>query len=196
MKLFNKALLAAAALCLGFGATKAQDVAVKTNLLYDATASINLGAEVGIARQLSLDVNGDMNFWNVGSRRWRHWFVQPELRYWLCHRSLGHFFGVHLHGGQYNIGNLQTKGFKFLGTDFRNLDHRRYQGWFLGAGIAYGYSWAFNEHWGLEAEIGLGWAYSRYDSYPCANCGRKIDDDADHNYVGPTKAAINLVYNF
>ena len=29
--------------------TKAQDVAVKTNLLYDATATVNLGVEVDIA---------------------------------------------------------------------------------------------------------------------------------------------------
>lgn len=199
MKLYRKAYLTLLALAATSLPSLAGDFAVKTNLLYDATASVNLGAEVGIAPQWSLDVNGDINFWNVGSRRWRHWFAQPELRYWTCHRSVGHFFGVHLFGGQYNIGNLQTKGFKFLGTDFRNLNHDRYQGWFAGAGVAYGYSWALSEHWGLEAEIGIGWAYSRYDSYPCGNCGNcgnKIENQADHNYVGPTKAAINLVYNF
>lgn len=196
MKLKIKSLLAIAALAAGASTLSAQDVAIKTNLLYDATASINLGFEVGVGKQFSIDVNGDMNFWNVGPRRWRHWFVQPELRYWFCHRTTGHFLGVHLHSGQYNIGNLQTKGFKFLGTDYRNLSDRRYQGWFAGAGIAYGYAWAFNEHWGMEAEIGVGWAFSRYSSYPCANCGTAIDRNADHNYVGLTKAALNLVYNF
>ncbi|MBD5204826.1 MAG: DUF3575 domain-containing protein [Bacteroidales bacterium] len=174
----------------------AEDFAVKTNLLYDATASVNLGFEFGVARQWSVDISGDVNFWNIDGKRWRHWFAQPELRYWLCHRSVGHFLGVHVHGGQYNFGNWGTDAFTFLGTDFGNLKERRYQGWFAGAGIAYGYSWAFSEHWGMEAEIGIGWAYSRYDAYPCRECGRKIKDNAVHNYVGPTKAAINLVYNF
>lgn len=199
MKRYSKALsvltlLAAAAIPAAPG--RAADVAIKTNLLYDATASVNLGFEVGFARQWSLDINGDVNFWNIDGKRWRHWFVQPEFRYWLCHRSIGSFFAFQLHGGQYNIGNLGVDGFKFLNTDFRNLKDRRYQGWFAGAGIAYGYSWAFSEHWGLEAEIGIGWAYSRYDAYPCAECGKKLEDKAVHNYVGPTKAAINLVYNF
>ncbi len=174
----------------------AADVAIKTNLLYDATASANLGLEFGLAPKWSLDISGDVNFWNIGSRRWRHWFAQPEIRYWFCNRSAGSFVAFHVHGGQYNIGNLQTKGFMFLGTDFRNLDHKRYQGWFAGAGIGYGYAWAFNPHWGMEAEIGIGWAYSRYDAYPCADCGRKLEDNAVHNYVGPTKAAISLIYNF
>lgn len=191
-KFFTAILLAVASVVTAH----AQDAAIKTNIFYDATASINLGFEVGVGRQLTLDVNGDMNFWNVGPRRWRHWFVQPELRYWFCHRSLGHFMAVQLHSGQYNIGNLQTKGFKFLGTDYRNLSDRRYEGWFAGAGIAYGYAWAFSEHWGMEAEIGLGWAYSRYSAYPCAECGSRIVSNADHNYVGLTKLALNLVYNF
>lgn len=174
----------------------AGDFAVKTNLLYDATASVNLGFEFGVGRQWSIDVSGDLNMWDIRNHRWRHWFVQPELRYWFCHRSLGHFIALDVHGGQYNVGNLGRSLFKFLGTDFNNLKHNRYQGWFAGAGIAYGYSWAFSEHWGMEAEIGIGWAYSRYDGYPCAQCGNKINDNAVHNYVGPTKVALNLVYNF
>ncbi|MDE6177021.1 MAG: DUF3575 domain-containing protein, partial [Paramuribaculum sp.] len=43
----------------------AQDVAVKTNLLYDATATVNLGAEVGLARQWSFDLSGNFNGWSV-----------------------------------------------------------------------------------------------------------------------------------
>ena len=181
---------------LGSASAGAGDFAIKTNLLYDAAANVNLGFEAGIAPQWSLDVSGDINFWNIHGHRWRHWFVQPELRYWLCHRSVGHFLALDVHGGQYNVGKIGLLDYKFLGTDFGNLKDRRYQGWFAGAGIAYGYSWSFSEHWGMEAEICIGWAYSRYDAYPCANCGRKIRKNAAHNYVGPTKAAINLVYNF
>ncbi len=199
MKLISKAItLAALGIASCVGTASAEDVALKTNLLYDATASVNLGVEFGIARQWTLDISGDVNFWNVDSqKRWRHWFAQPEFRYWFCHRSLGSFLAIQLHGGQYNIGNFGGNGgFEFLGLDYRVLNDQRCQGWFAGAGIAYGYSWAWSAHWGMEFEIGIGWAYSRYDQYPCAECGNRSKTNAVANYVGPTKAAINLVYNF
>ena len=53
-----------------------------------------------------------------------------------------------------------------------------------------------SEHWNIEAELGIGWAYTRYDRYPCTRCGRKLQSGKAHNYVGPTKAAINIVYVF
>lgn len=38
----------------------AQDIALKTNLLYDATATVNLGAELGIAPKWSFDLSGNI----------------------------------------------------------------------------------------------------------------------------------------
>lgn len=175
---------------------KAQQVAVKTNLVYDATANVNAGIEVGLAKRWTLDVSGNLNAWDMShGRKWKHWFAQPEFRYWFCDRFSGHFIGVHLHGGQYNVGGLKNS-IKFLGTDFSKLGDHRSQGWFAGAGIAYGYTWILGRHWNLEAEIGFGYSYTRYDKYECVGCGRKVEEDKDHNYVGPTKAAINLVYLF
>ena len=120
--------------------------------------------------------------------------LQPELRYWLCDRFIGGFWGFHLHGGQYNIGNLNN-GIQFLGTDFSKLSDSRYQGWYAGAGIGYGYSWILNQHWNLEAELGLGYSYTRFEKYPCAQCG-DLEDKGKHHYLGVTKAALNLVYLF
>lgn len=177
------------------GATDPQ-VAVKTNLLYDATATINLGAEVQIAPTWSFDLSGNFNAWTMGKGRlWRHWMLQPEFRYWFCNPMQGHFIGIEAQGGQFNFGKLNT-GFSFLGTDFSKLRDTRYQGWFVGAGITYGYTWILNRHWNLEAEIGIGYNYVRYDRYPCTHCGTKIERDKSHHYVGPTKAAVNLVYLF
>lgn len=175
---------------------QAQDVAVKTNLLYDATATINAGVEVAIAPRWTLDISGNFNGWNQShQRRWKHWLVQPEARYWFCDPFAGHFLGIHLHGGQYNVGGLDNS-ISFLGTDFSGLSDYRYQGWFLGAGVAYGYSVILGRHWNMEFEIGIGYAYTRYDQFNCVGCGRKIKEDQDHHYFGPTKAAINLIYTF
>lgn len=76
------------------------------------------------------------------------------------------------------------------------LKDYRYEGWFIGAGVAYGYAWALSKHWNLEAELGVGYIYSKADKFNCAQCGDKLEDDKAHNYVGPTKAALNLVYVF
>lgn len=172
------------------------DVAVKTNLLYDATLTVNAGIEASIAPKWSIDLSGNFNAWTMNDgKRWKHWMAQPELRRWLCEAMHGHFFGIEAHGGQYNIGGIDA-GFKFLGTDFRKLKDSRYQGWFVGGGITYGYSWMLGKHWNFEAEIGIGYSYTRFDRYPCANCGTKIEADRTHHYYGPTKAALSLVYVF
>jgi hypothetical protein len=174
---------------------KAQDVAIKTNLLYDATATVNLGVEVGVAPKWTLDLSGNLNAWNVNEdKRWKHWLVQPEARYWFCDRFSRHFLGFHALGGQYNIGGLQNN-IKFLGTDFSKLSKNRFQGWGVGAGVAYGYAMILGKHWNLEFEVGVGYIYSAYDIFECTGCGRRVGQDNNH-YVGLTKAAINLVYLF
>ena len=175
---------------------KAQKVAIKTNLVYDATATVNAGLEFGLAQKWSLDVSGNYNAWTIlNSARWKHWAVQPEARYWFCERFSGHFLAMHLHGGLYNVGSIKNNLY-FLGTDFSKLSNQRFQGWFAGAGVAYGYSWILGKHWNLEAELGFGYSYTVYDKFECAGCGKKIEEGIDHHYVGPTKAAINLIYLF
>ena len=51
----------------------AQDVAVKTNLLYDAALTLNLGAEVRLLPRWTMDVSGNLNAWAVNGHRWKHW---------------------------------------------------------------------------------------------------------------------------
>lgn len=174
----------------------AQKLAVKTNLLYDATTTVNLGAEYRVAPKWTMEVSANYNNWNpCEDRRWKNWSVQPEARYWFCEAFGGHFVGMHVQGGKYNVGNLDND-IKLFGTDFSKISDERYQGWFLGAGVAYGYSWIVSRHWNVEAEIGIGYNYTKSDRYPCAHCGTKIEEGKVHHYFGPTKAALNLVYQF
>jgi hypothetical protein len=175
----------------------AQELAVKTNLLYDATATMNAGVEFGIPPKWTVDVTGALNpFTFNDGKRWKLWMVQPEVRYWLCQRFGGHFFALHGLGGQFNFGYWDTD-FEFLGTDFSKLKDARYQGWYVGAGLGYGYAWMLGKHWNLEAELGIGWVhFFDYDKYRCVDCDKKIAEDMNHDYFGPTKAAISLVYTF
>lgn len=174
----------------------AQNVVVKTNLLYDITATANLGIEFKVAPKWTVDISGNLNAWTFSdNKKWKHWVLQPEARYWLCERFNGHFVGAHLVGGIYNMGNWNT-GFTFLGTDFGQLKEHRYEGWLVGAGIAYGYHWMLGRHWSVEAEIGIGYVYTQADKYECPRCGEQLENNKPHHYVGPTKAAVNLIYVF
>ena len=172
-----------------------QYVSLKTNLLYDATASPNLGIEGKVAPKWSIEASGNFNDWTIHGHKWKHWFVQPEARYWFCEAFLKHFIGIHAIGGQYNVGSLNFGGLKFLGTSFSKLKDHRYQGWGVGGGISYGYALPLSTHWNMEFEIGVGYVYLKYDIFECERCGKKLTND-HHNYYGPTKAAINLVYIF
>lgn len=185
-----------AAIAMAFTVLPAQaQFGIKTNLLYDATLTANIGAELRVAPKWSIDVSGNLNAWSLNDgKRWKHWLVQPEARYWFCEAMGGHFLGFHALGGEFNFGHLDLP-MNILGTNFKKLKDNRYQGWMAGVGVAYGYSWLLHKHWNLEAELGVGWTYSKYDQYECAGCGRKTGN-GHHNYFGLTKAAINLVYIF
>jgi hypothetical protein len=174
---------------------KAQNVAIKTNLLYDATATVNLGVEIGLAPKWTLDISGNLNAWNLREdKRWKHWLAQPEARYWFCDRFSRHFIGIHAIGGQYNVGGLKNN-ISFLGTPYKNLTNNRYQGWGVGGGVAYGYAVLLGKSWNLEFELGVGYIYNNFDVFECTGCGRKVDAGT-HHYFGLTKAAVNLVYLF
>ena len=183
--------------CLNGREAKSQDFALKTNLLYDATATINAGIEFGLAPRWTMNIPVNFNAWSFPKQDYiyKHAFVQPEVRYWFCDRMAGHFIGIHAHGGAYNFGNLPNQQ-KFLWNDFSGLTDTRYQGYFAGGGLAYGYAWAVSEHLNLEFELGFGYAYTKYDRFECEECGRKTEDQVPAHYVGPTKLGINFVYVF
>lgn len=170
--------------------SSAQDVNIKTNTLYWATTTPNIGMEVPFGRKHSGQLFFGLNPWKQGGgdhSSLRHWLLMPEWRYWFCQRYNGWFLGVHALGGQYNVNAVDLP----FGL-FPSLEDHRYKGWYIGGGIAAGYQWPLSRHWALEAELGVGYIYSPNDKY-CANCNYKIRHK-DYNYVGPTKAAFSVVY--
>lgn len=91
----KRVLLAIMMIASLFEMSKAQDLAVKTDLSSDIFTNINIGGEVGLAPKWTLDLSGEFNAWTFSdNKRWKHWFVQPEARYWFCDRFAGHFVGA------------------------------------------------------------------------------------------------------
>ena len=179
----------------GIFEAQAQKIAFKTNLLYDATSSVNVGLETGLSPRWTLDISGNYNAWSKNDyTKWKHWMAQPEARYWFCDRFSRHFVGVHLIGGAYNLGGIDNN-LSFLGTDLSLLKDHRYQGYAYGAGAAYGFAFMLSKHLNLELEAGFGYICLDYDMFECEGCGRQTLSGI-HHYIGPTKAAVNLVFLF
>lgn len=129
-----------------------QILAVKSDLLTGALSSPNFGVEVKLSNRLTLEAGFHYNpFPAGGDKRWKHWFVQPELRYWMCQPFGGHFFGAHLLYGVYNVGGMKLP----LGL-FKGVRSSRYEGDFMGLGVSYGYHFILAPRWSIETSVGVG----------------------------------------
>lgn len=175
--------------------TNAQSVTAKTNFINWGTLSPNLAFETAIGKRTSLEIPVSYNPWTFSeNKKWKHVLVQPEFRWWNCEPFNGQFFGLHAHYARYNIGNVNIGNLTFpAGVHLKELNDYRYDGWLIGAGITYGYQFYLSPRFNLEFAIGAGYAYLDYKKYECLKCGKLIEEKEKH-YIGPTKAAVSLVY--
>ncbi len=173
------------------------DLSIKTNLLYDATATINLGVEFAVAEKMTVDISGSYNAWYTDeskNQKIRHSLIQPEFRYYLEERFKGHYIGAHLLGGEYNVnGDNWLFGTMIDMSTISDLDQGRYQGVGYGAGVAYGYVTSLCNRLNLEFNIGLGYIYLDYDIYGSAKCAPMVGSDTS-GYFGLTKLGVTLSY--
>ena len=163
---------------------------LKTNLLHDLATSPNIGVEFKLARKLSFEIPFTINPWvydEEKNMKFKFALIQPELRFWTCEVFNGHFFGLHGHYAIYNVGGMPNPPF----SETMNLN--RYEGHLYGAGISYGFQWIIGARWGMEFEIGGGFAKLIYDKYPCITCYRGFTSKTK-DYWGVTRAGLSLVY--
>ena len=167
-------------------------VAIKNNLLYDANRTPNLGVEVGLSRKSTAQIFYGLNPWKYSdNKQMRHWLVMPEYRWWTCSKFNGHFFGIHAMGGEFNVQGIDDT----FGLIKEDIEHKHYEGWYIGGGITYGYQWILGKHWNLEASVGFGYDYIQFKEYECGECGSFKRKDHT-NYIGPTKLALSMLYLF
>lgn len=180
----------------------AQKVAVKTNALYWATATPNLGFEFALGERWTFEVEGGYNPWTLNgdtNMKMKHWLVSPEFRYWFCNSFQGHFIGVNGNYTQFNIGSVPLpvpKAFRTLsGSDASLLDLRnsRIEGWAVGAGLTYGYAFPIARRWNMELTAGIGWWYSVYDQFESRTCGL-FQQTVQKHAVGPSSLGVSFIY--
>ena len=164
--------------------------ALKTNLLFDLAAAVNVEVEVPFGKE---------RLWSVMAEWWTPWYVWHhnsrayefqtlgiELRRWFrsCRKGLpplsGPFAGVYYNNGKYDI-EWNSKGD---------------QGEFNSVGATVGYSFVLHKYFNLELSLSAGvfWGPRRHYNGMFNDTHLIWQYNANTTYVGPTKAKVSLVW--
>lgn len=168
---------------------KSCNLAVKTNLAYDAVVAPSLGAELEVGRRWSVAATATYKWGDT-------WFLKDQvhvatadisLNYWT--KKTDHAVWQGLHVGPY----LALYRYDFL---FGGKGEQAKINW--GGGVTCGYSLPVSRYFSFDFVIGLGYVGGKYKKYEVS------DDQYRHNvwiadkvrhYVGPTKLEVSLVWH-
>lgn len=182
------------------GTANAQKVAMKTNMLYWASATPNIGLEFALADRWTMEIAGGYNPWTFNKEdnlKAKHWLVTPEVRYWFCESFHGHFIGINANYTQFNISGMPMPNlFVNLCTNAPSPESfcdARIAGWAVGAGLTYGYQFLISPRWNLELTAGFGWWYTEYDRFESRKCGM-FEQAVYKHALGPTSLGVSFIY--
>ena len=182
------------------GNAYAQKVAVKTNALYWATTTPNVGLEFAVAPRWTIEVAGGYNPWTLNEEeniKAKHFLVTPEVKYWFCEAFQGHYIGINGNYTQFNVCGIYVPDvfYKYSqgGNLLDDLQYARSQGWAAGAGLNYGYAFPISRRWNMEFTLGLGFWYTEYDRFESRKCGL-FQEHVSRYAVGPTDLGISFIY--
>ena len=165
-------------------------IALRTNLLYDATLSPNLGVDIRISPKMTAGLLAGINAWDIDkttNKKWRH--VLFSLRARRYNDSLFHkgYFEGDLIYSHFNVGNTKIP----FGL-YSAVKNHRLQGDLIALGGKYGYSWILARNWRIEAEGGVAVGYAWFKEYDCPHCGSFLGN-GDRIFLLP-QLGINVVY--
>jgi len=134
---------------------KAQNVAIKTNMLYDVLGVASLGVETATSKHSSFSLSGTYNPLKYSGAKWKNFSLQLEHRHWFHRTFTGPFVSVNVCYGGFNLDKLHLGG----------LYGKHRQGHFLGGGIGGGYSIILSPRCNIDFSIDLDVIRCRYDRF-------------------------------
>ncbi len=177
--------------CMNGGKVGAQTLALRNNLLYDATLTPNIGADIRIDSLWTIGAVVGINAWDIDkntNKKWRHLAIAPNVRHWLndsvFHKS---YLEADLLYSHFNVGNTRIPF-----SLYDAVKEKRLQGDLFALGGKYGYSWILARHWRIEAEAGIAIGYAWFKEYECPTCGQQLGE-GDRIFLLP-QLGINVVY--
>lgn len=165
-------------------------VALRTNLLYDATLSPNLGVDVRADSLWTVGLLAGFNAWDIDktqNKKWRHMLFSLRARKYQKFLFQKGYFEGDLIYSHFNVGGTKIP----FGLYSAVKDHRL-QGDLVALGGKYGYSWILARDWRVEAEAGVAVGYAWFKEYDCPHCGTFLGN-GDRIFLLP-QLGINVVY--
>ncbi len=185
----KKLLVSLFALVAVVNVSKAQEVALKTNLAYWGISGANMAVEFSVAPKWTLGAEMTGFLWGYKKLDFNGWFASAEARFYLCEAFNGHHFGAYFTGGNLPYAYVDVKLLDWsTNKDIASKEARRdVIAW--GLGISYGYYFKFNRGWGLDLYVGYGIQQVRR---------RMADGTNDWTSVFPmlNKVGVSLCYKF
>lgn len=158
--------------------------ALKTNFLYYPALLPNIEGEWLINDNWSVALESNVAWWGQYSHKksYRLVILDAEARRWIKPRAPWHgmYVGVLAGGGWY---------------DFQNGGNGKY-GEGLMTGLTFGYMWPIGRNLSLEAEVGAGYAYTRYKEYEPFEGHHIYLRTKQVNYFGPIKLKFSIAWRF
>lgn len=168
---------------------------IRTNMLFDALAVPNIGAEFYLGKNFSVGANWMYGWWDC-DRRHRYWRIYGgdiNARYWFGSAAedkplTGHHIGVY--------AGILTYDFEWGGTGYMGgrPGHNLWDRFQVNAGIEYGYSLPVARHINIDFTIGFGYMTGLVEKYMPMNGCYYWESTNRKSWLGPTKAEVSLVW--
>lgn len=159
-------------------------IGIGTNLLLDIMFIANLNLEFQFAHNWSSGLNWMYGWKEHDATRLLHAYGgEIHMRYWTgtgLRPLSGHRLGAYCQMLRYNLKRSE-RGY---------LSDR----WTIGAGIEYGYSIPFGDHFRLDIGLGVGYLTGVYQEYVRQDDCDVWEATERLHWIGPTKAEISLIW--
>ena len=162
-------------------------MSLSTNTLLDLLLTPNIGAEVYLGANFSVDANWHYAWWKIQKHNyfWRTYGGDLSLRWWFGKPSRTKPLTGH-HIGPY--GQMITYDFEF-GKEGVLADR-----WSWTVGLEYGYSLPIAERLNLDFTIGAGYHWGEFFEYKPVDGHYVWQATKRRQYMGPTKLEVSLVW--
>ena len=174
-----------------FRAQADEVVAIKNNLLYDATATPNLQLEFKLAPKWSLELGAGFNPFPLDDTKfpkWRHLSAWLAPRYWFCNVFNKGFISANVAYAHYNVAGSAYP----VSWMYKQVKESRYEGDAVLAGLSFGWHFPITHYFSIELEGGVDAGYSWYKQYECRHCGDLTDENG--RWAVLPKLGVNLSF--
>lgn len=170
-------------------------MALKSNLLSDALAVPEIGAEFYVGRDISLGARW-MGAWWSNDRRHRYWRIyggDVSARYWFGRAAkakplTGHHAGIY--AGAFTF-DFEWGGKAYMGgRPGGNIFDRC----MLNVGLEYGYSLPVARRFNIDFTVGIGYIGGIVEKFMPEDGYYIWDSTTRRTWIGPTKAEVSLVW--